>query len=319
VPAGVIEDVEERAETLRTAWRLCRKVLSIAARILVGGRSGQEVEYGDGVLTRIGTFQKYYTQAELREYIETELQTEAIPAAPGVFYVFRDDELRQRFLAGRYRRRLAVPRKRISDFRRRPRLSQLQLALRRDIREFFGTYKKACETADDLLFTAGDADAIDAACQKSRIGRLSSNALFIHRSALASLDPVLRIYEGCARAYLGEIDDANIVKLHRFSGKVSYLSCPDFETLAHPRIVRSVKLVITYVGGTTLSFVLSPRRVSRTRAWRPFTKRSPNIDGALRCLQRPHEVEQGDDRGRDAQEQEYGRRDERNRGEHDGQ
>jgi hypothetical protein len=36
------------------------------------------------VLTSRGTFQKYYTQTELRQ---TELATNAIPAAPGVFYV----------------------------------------------------------------------------------------------------------------------------------------------------------------------------------------------------------------------------------------
>jgi DNA phosphorothioation-associated putative methyltransferase len=61
-------------------------------------------------------------------------------------------------------------------------------------------------------------------------------------SALGALSPILRVYEGCARAYLGEIDDTNIVKLHRFSGKVSYISCPDFDTSPHPPIVRTVKL-----------------------------------------------------------------------------
>ena len=57
-----------------------------------------------------------------------------------------------------------------------------------------------------------------------------------------ALDPLLRVYEGCARAYLGEIDGANLIKLHRHSGKVSYLVYPDFETDPHPALVRSVKL-----------------------------------------------------------------------------
>ena len=74
------------------------------------------------------------------------------------------------------------------------------------------------------------------------IGKLLPNALYIHESALDSLEPVLRIYEGCARAYLGEIEDTNIVKLHRFSGKVSYLAYPDFEKDPHPALLRSVKL-----------------------------------------------------------------------------
>ena len=56
------------------------------------------------------------------------------------------------------------------------------------------------------------------------------------------LVPLLRIYEGCARAYLGEIDHANIIKLHRFSGKVSYLAYPDFDSDPHPVLTQSVKL-----------------------------------------------------------------------------
>ena len=130
----------------------------------------------------------------------------------------------------------------LARFRKRPPISSLPLDLQRDIREFFGTYTRACETADACLFRLGDPEAVDQACQRSPVGRLSSNALFVHKSAVATLEPTLRIYEGCARAYLGEIDDANVVKLHRFSGKVSYLACPDFDTGPHPAILRTVKL-----------------------------------------------------------------------------
>ncbi len=52
----------------------------------------------------------------------------------------------------------------------------------------------------------------------------------------------MRVYEACARAYLGDIDDANIIKLHRFSGKVSYVAYPDFETDPHPALATCVKL-----------------------------------------------------------------------------
>ncbi len=68
------------------------------------------------------------------------------------------------------------------------------------------------------------------------------NALYLHRIALESLDPLLRVYEGCARAYLGEVEGANLIKLHRHSGKVSYLVYPDFETDRHPALLRSIKL-----------------------------------------------------------------------------
>jgi len=96
--------------------------------------------------------------------------------------------------------------------------------------------------ADDLLFRAGSAEAVDEACRRSAVGELLPTAVYVHRSALEALDPLLRIYEGCARAYLGEIDGANLIKLHRLSGKVSYLVYPDFEMDPHPALLRSVKL-----------------------------------------------------------------------------
>jgi DNA phosphorothioation-associated putative methyltransferase len=130
----------------------------------------------------------------------------------------------------------------LGRFRRRPPMSALPPGLQRDIRAFFGSYANSCRLADDRLFQAGDAEAVDAACRRSAVGKLLPNSLYVHRSALEALDPLLRIYEGCARAYLGEIDGANLIKLHRHSGKVSYLVYPDFETDPHPALLRSIRL-----------------------------------------------------------------------------
>ena len=104
------------------------------------------------------------------------------------------------------------------------------------------SYSQACRQADDLLFRSGNAEAVDEACKRATVGKLLPNALYVHREALDSLEPLLRVYEGCARAYLGEVEGANLVKLHRHSGKVSYLVYPDFETDPHPALLRSIKL-----------------------------------------------------------------------------
>src|SRR5438128_11962018 len=117
-----------------------------------------------------------------------------------------------------------------------------QRTLRADMRAFFGTYASACRLADELLFRAGDPAAIDEACKRSPIGKLLPDDLYIHRSALDHLEPLLRIYEGCGRAYLGEVEGANIIKIHRRSGKLSYLVYPDFEIDPHPALLRCVKL-----------------------------------------------------------------------------
>jgi DNA phosphorothioation-associated putative methyltransferase len=95
--------------------------------------------------------------------------------------------------------------------------------------------------AGERRFRAGDADAVDDACRRSAIGKLLPNALYIHRTALEALDPLLRADDGCARAYLGEIEGADLIKLHRHSGKVSYLVYPDFDADPPPALLRSIK------------------------------------------------------------------------------
>jgi DNA phosphorothioation-associated putative methyltransferase len=74
-------------------------VLAVSAQVLLAGRGKEPVEFGDGVLTGRGTFQKFYDQNELKTYLETQLQTEAIPAGIGTFYLFKDESTRQQFLA----------------------------------------------------------------------------------------------------------------------------------------------------------------------------------------------------------------------------
>lgn len=318
---NVVEDVDERTRALRSASDLCRAMLVVAAQVKLAASDRELPEFADGVLTSRGTFQKYYNQNELREYLEAELDTDAIPAAPGVFYVFKDESAKQQFIATRYHRRISVPRKRISEilfeqnqdvlepmmqsltrlgrlpgpeefpespqvierlgslkkayslirrvtaeepweeiaqrrledllvylalshFRRRPKLSQLPLSIQRDIKAFLGSYSQACARADVLLYRAGDPDAIDGACQRADVGKLVDNALIVHRSALDNLPPILRIYEGCARALVGEIDEANLIKLHRFSGKVSYICYPAFEKEPHPALQLRIKVTL---------------------------------------------------------------------------
>ena len=54
------------------------------------------------------------------------------------------------------------------------------------------------------------------------------------------LPPILRALEGCARVVIGEVEGANIIKLDRQRPKISYLSYPDFDVLAHPALAFSV-------------------------------------------------------------------------------
>lgn len=114
---NVIEDTRERAETLKAAWGLCRKVLTVSAQVTLVGWGKTAVEFGDGFVTGRNTFQKLYEQGELKAYLEAEVGVEAIPAGIGTFYLFKDEQCQQAFLANRYRRREIVPRRRIAELR----------------------------------------------------------------------------------------------------------------------------------------------------------------------------------------------------------
>ena len=81
--------------------QLCRQLLAVSAQFLMAGRGKQPVEFGDGVLTGRGTFQKYFDQAELRDWITMTLGEVPVAAAPGVFYVFREEGARESFVASR--------------------------------------------------------------------------------------------------------------------------------------------------------------------------------------------------------------------------
>lgn len=101
---NVIEDLDERVAALRGAYDLTEGVLAVAAMLTsqcpADGRS-----YRDGYLSSRNTFQKYYSQVQLRDFIELTLDESAIAVMPGVFFVFRDKHLEQRFLAARYGQR----------------------------------------------------------------------------------------------------------------------------------------------------------------------------------------------------------------------
>jgi len=82
---NVIEDPEERLTALTRAWSLAERLLVVSV-MLANQNAPRGEHFRDGVLTRRGTFQKYFTQAEIRAYLVAALDEEPIPVAPGVLY-----------------------------------------------------------------------------------------------------------------------------------------------------------------------------------------------------------------------------------------
>ena len=107
---NVIENLQERREALIKAWELTNRVLIVSAQVLIDDRQRGLVAYADGVITKRNTFQKYYEQEELKAYIDSILNVDAVPVALGVFFVFRNYGEAETFRASRFVSRVAAPR-----------------------------------------------------------------------------------------------------------------------------------------------------------------------------------------------------------------
>lgn len=404
---NVIEDPAERLEALVDAFRHARQLLVVAGLITETVDTSRARQYGDGIVTRANTFQKYFEQQELQQYIEDALDTTAIPVALGIFYVFRDPIEQQDFISARIRRaidwtqisarlglggpqtrwkelyqehkdlldafgkqamdlgrfpevtefsgmtditqklgsarralriyvegggaegtsweqvrirfgigqpakrqwellferhqelleafwslmlqlgrlpepdeypqtgelrekigspkvalrifiqkgggeevrRAAENRRRdllvyvaLANLRKRVPFGHLSQTLRWDIREFFGNYTRALEKGMELLYAAGDTGEIELACEELKVGWQDEQALYLHRSLLDELPPVLRAYVGCATALFGDVSQADIIKLHKSSGKATFLVYDDFEGKRLPELRQRIKV-----------------------------------------------------------------------------
>lgn len=333
---NVIESVDERIEALKGAFALASELLvvsaMIASRNAITGRP-----YGDGVLTQRNTFQKYYTQSELREFIAETLHEDPIPVGPGILYVFKDKDAEQLFMLGRVANKRSIlrlshlsrPRKpeRVDHNQAKYNLHQdlleslwetclmlgrdpdrsevvcltditsafgslpaalrflksrkkdadeilhragesrrndlcvyfaqqqfekykpyrrLDPRLQRDIKYFFGDYSAAIIAGRQLLFALGDLAAIGQACRVAAehgIGWLEEGAsLQLHTSLIEQLPPLLRAYVRCGTVLYGDPSDADLIKIHTRSGKLTLMKFDDFSGKPLPRMIQRIKL-----------------------------------------------------------------------------
>jgi DNA phosphorothioation-associated putative methyltransferase len=106
----------------------------------------------------------------------------------------------------------------------------------------FDNYQKACTLADLMLYSLSKPDIVADCCEDSAIGYKQHGSLSVHVSALEELDPLLRLYEGCANRTIGRLDGATIIKFHARKPQISYLFYPDFDTNPHPALHTSMHI-----------------------------------------------------------------------------
>ncbi len=102
---NVIEDREERDEAVLRAFQLANRVLMVSAMIANEQHIARFEPFKDGVITSRNTFQKYYTQQDLGEYLSDLCGVSPMPLATGVFAIFKDEQLELECLNRKFRRR----------------------------------------------------------------------------------------------------------------------------------------------------------------------------------------------------------------------
>lgn len=107
---NVIPDLNERIKVLKDAWKISKKVLCVSARLNNEiSLLTQKNEYLDGYITEKETFQKFYDHFELKLFIELTLNARAIAAGPGVYFIFKDEQLESQHKLNKYKSYIHIP------------------------------------------------------------------------------------------------------------------------------------------------------------------------------------------------------------------
>jgi DNA phosphorothioation-associated putative methyltransferase len=130
----------------------------------------------------------------------------------------------------------------IARFRKHFKRRDIPLRTKNDIRSFFGDVSTAQARSRDLLFAAGDPGEIALACEDVSSGWQNHDSLTIHRSLFADLPPILRIYVQCAAHRYGDPAQADLIKIHKHSGKVSFQHYDDFDEKDLPELQLRIKV-----------------------------------------------------------------------------
>jgi DNA phosphorothioation-associated putative methyltransferase len=100
---NVIEDKDERDFVLKDAFHYANKLLIVSVMMIHQKNYDSEEVLNDGCVTKSNTFQRYYSQEEIKDYIDFTLDALSIPVAQGIFFVFKDKQLQEKYLLNKYK------------------------------------------------------------------------------------------------------------------------------------------------------------------------------------------------------------------------
>lgn len=147
-----------------------------------------------------------------------------------------------------------------AQLRRKIPFNQLSPRLQRDLRSFFGSYANAEEKARELMFAAGDEDELEIAAAQLDFGHLDPKEghFTIHRSLLDELPVILRVYVECAARLYGNPREADLIKIHLHSRKLTFHYYKDFDKSPLPELLTRIKIDLKRLFVTVIDHTTGP-------------------------------------------------------------
>ena len=134
----------------------------------------------------------------------------------------------------------------LGQFSKRNPYKHLEAGLQRDIRLSLGTTIPPNFMLDSNCSRLPTQSEISAACttaaQQGLGWLVEGRSLQLHTSLIERLPTVLRIYIACGAVLYGDVQTADLIKIHIGSGKLTLMKFDDFEGQPLPRMVERIKL-----------------------------------------------------------------------------
>jgi len=132
----------------------------------------------------------------------------------------------------------------MANFKKPVPLKNLDETLQSDIKSHFGSYRQAQEQGVNTLISTAQEEVLERGIAGLGYGWFDQQEghFIVHRSLLEELPAVLRIYIECGAILYGDPREADLIKIHLWSKKLTFLYYDDFIGAPFPELKTRVKI-----------------------------------------------------------------------------
>lgn len=181
------------------------------------------------------------------EFIQSDLIVELFGSAKKLFNLLMDAEKKAQFEQAKIARREDyLVYFALGFFSKRKTYKSMPEVKKRDIKALFASANTGQEEAKEWLFKIADYEllqtAIEQAAQYIPSIHNFGHSLLIQTKYINELPIILRVYIGAAAMVYGDWSEADVIKIHVTSGKVTFMVYDDFSNNPIPNIKERVKV-----------------------------------------------------------------------------